>query len=135
MAVARRRRRAGRGSWGPHVQRKAVSGAAFCARDVGEDGVDEEMLQLWGDAAAARNSGELRGDGSLLHTTSKEKYLELRRGMRNGVERSEGWEVDGVDRKRGKSMAEWAAPASDWGGLGARWVWSWWGNRRGLAGV
>ena len=73
MAGARRRRCAGMGSWGLPRSEEGGFGAEFHGRGVGEDGVDGEMLQLRGDAAAARNSGELRGDGSLLHKNSKEK--------------------------------------------------------------
>ena len=36
----------------------------------------------------------------------QERCLEMRRDMGNGVESSKGWEVDGVDRKQGKSAAE-----------------------------
>ena len=81
------------------------SGAEFRGRDVGEDGVDGEMLWLRGDAAAARNSGELRRDGSLLHKNSKEKCSELRRDTRKGVARSRVWGIDGIDRKRGNLAA------------------------------
>ena len=106
MAGARRRRCAGMGSWGPRVQRKVVSGAARRGRKLGGNDVDGEALQLRGGGVSARNSGELRGDGSLLHANSKEKRLEMRSDMGNGVERSRGRECDGVDRKPRNSVAE-----------------------------
>ena len=58
-------------------------------------------------------------DDSLLHTNSKERDLEVRRDMRDRVERSRGREGDGVDRKQRNSVARRAAPASNQGSLGA----------------
>ena len=69
-------------------------------------GVDGWVLQLRGGAVSAGYSGELRGDRSLLHKNMRGDGLEVRRNSGNGVESSEGWEVDGVDQKRGKSAAE-----------------------------
>ena len=64
------------------------------------------VLQLQGGAVSAGSSGELRGDRSLLHKNMRGEGLEVRRNSGNGVESSEGWEVDGVDRKRRKSVVE-----------------------------
>ena len=64
-----------------------------------EVGVDGWVLQLRGGAVSARYSGELRGDRSLLHKNVRGDGLEVRRNTGNGVERSKGWVVDGVDRQ------------------------------------
>ena len=116
MAGARRRRCAGMGSWGSRVQGRVVSGAARRCRRLGGNGVDGEALQLRGGEASARNSGELRRDGSRLHKNNNGERLEMRRDMGNGMESSKGGRLTEstgsveIRRRNGRlRRANWAA--------------------------
>ena len=98
-------------------------GAGGCSRGDGAKVATGEICS--GEAAWSLRGTPASSGATAPYCTQKrkEKRLEMRRDMGNGVESSKWREVDGIDRKQEESATERAAPASDWGGLGAWFSW------------
>ena len=73
-----------------------------------------------------------------LHKNPRDNITKMHKLNMKVREQSRGLGVDYLRRNREETAADVASPAGDWGGLGARWAWSRWGNgwreRGGLIG-
>ena len=108
--------------------------ASWRGEDAGVDGVDGGGVLRWGVELAAMFSGEVRGAAVLLYKTSGKCVTEVRTRDRRSMEQEGEAGIDGTDRIRQETVAEWAAPACDSGGLVAETGWASWGKRRGARG-
>ena len=100
-----------------------------------DHGVDGGVMQRRGTGAAAEVAGELRVVAALLHKKRKGEASEKRQGAGNIEEESEGRRDVGGNRNEAETVAERRAPASNGGGLGARFECGCWGKRRGGRGL
>ena len=70
----------------------------------------------------------------LVHGKQEGNISGMRKIARKLMEQVGGHRESCTRRNREGTVADVASPAGDWGGLGARWAWSWRGTRRGWAG-